>query len=72
MRICYDKLRKQIVDNKMKYCNLIGTAELSEYITRKINKNDSISMDKIMQICQVFYCDVGYVCEVILNESGVN
>lgn len=71
MRICYDKLRKLMIDNKMKRCDLIRATELSEYTATKINK-DEPSMDKIMQICQVFHCDIGDVCEIILDEPDVN
>lgn len=72
MRICYDKLRKLMIDNKMKRCDLIRAAELSEYTATKINKDEPISMDKIMRICQVFHCDIGDVCEIILDEPDVN
>lgn len=68
MRICYDKLRKLMIDNKMKRCDLIRAAEINEYTATNINKDEPISMEKIMQICQVFHCDIGDVCEVILDE----
>lgn len=68
MRICFDKLRKLIIDNKMKRCDLIRAAEINEYTATKINKDEPISMEKIMQIYQVFHYDIGDVCEVILDE----
>lgn len=46
MRICYDKLRKLMIDNKKKRCNLIRTAEINEYTATKINKDEPISMEK--------------------------
>ena len=46
MRICYDKLRKLMIDNKMKRCDLIRAAELSEYTATKINKD--------VDLCQYF------------------
>ena len=38
-------------------------------IITKINKNEPVSLEVLMKICQVFHCDIGDICEVILDED---
>lgn len=68
MRISYNKLQKLMIDNQMKRLDLMRAAELSPYIATKINKNEPISLEALMRICKVFHCDIGDICEVILDE----
>ncbi|MBS5304626.1 MAG: helix-turn-helix domain-containing protein [Firmicutes bacterium] len=37
-------------------------------VTKKLNKNETVSIDMLMRICKVFHCDIGDVCEVILDK----
>ena len=64
MRISYNKLQKLMIDNQMKRQDLMRAAE----IATKLNKNETVSLDVLMRICKVFHCDIGDVCEVILDE----
>jgi putative transcriptional regulator len=43
-------------------------AEITSYAATKINKNEPVSLEVLMRICQVFHCDIGDICEVILDE----
>ena len=43
-------------------------AEITSYAATKINKNEPVSLEVLMKICQVFHCDIGDICEVILDE----
>lgn len=42
--------------------------EISAPVATKLNKNETVSLDVLMRICKVFHCDIGDVCEVILDE----
>lgn len=68
MKINYNKLRKLMIDNQMDRSDLMRAAELSSYMATKINKNEPVSLEALMRICKVFHCDIGDICEVILNE----
>lgn len=47
---------------------LMRAAEITSYVATKINKNELVSLEVLMKICQVFHCDIGDICEVILDE----
>lgn len=68
MRVSYNKLQKLMIDNQMKRNDLIRAAELSPYMATKIYKNEPVSLEVLMRICKVFHCDIGDICEVILDE----
>ena len=68
MKINYNKLRKLMIDNQMDRSDLMRAAELSSYMATKINKNEPVSLEALMRICKVFHCDIGDICEVILDE----
>ena len=61
MRISYNKLQKLMIDNQMKRQDLMRAAEISSSVATKLNKNEKVSL-------QVFHCDIGDICEVILDE----
>lgn len=68
MKLSYNKLRKLMIDNQMKRKDLIRAAEITDYVATRINKNESVSLEALMKICKVFHCDIGDICEVILDE----
>lgn len=68
MRVSYDKLQKLMIDNKMKRPDLIRAAEISSGTATRIYKDETVSMEVLMKICKVFHCDVGDICEFILDD----
>ena len=68
MKICYKKLQKLMIDNQMKRVDLMRAAEFSPYVATKLNKNEPVSLEVLIKICKVFHCDIGDICEVILDE----
>ena len=44
-------------------------AEITSYAVTKINKNEPVSLEVLMRICQVFHCDIRDICEVILDKQ---
>ena len=68
MRISYEKLKILMVKNKMKRQDLIRAAKITPYVATKINKNETVSLEVLMKLCKVFHCDIGDVCEVILDD----
>lgn len=68
MRVSYRKLKILMIDNEMKRADLVRAAELTSYAAKKIYKDEPVSLEALMRICKVFHCDIGDICEVILDE----
>lgn len=68
MKICYNKLQKLMIDNKMKRSDLLRAAEISSNTMTKLNKDEPVSLEVLMKLCKVFHCDIGDICEVILDD----
>ena len=58
-----------MIDNQLKRQDLTRAAEIISYAATKINKNKPVSLEVLLKICQVFHCDIGDICEVILDED---
>ena len=54
-----------MIDHNMNKTQLRTKAGISTNVLAKLSKNESVSMDSLMRICQVFRCDVGDIVEVI-------
>ena len=65
MKISYEKLWKLVIDNKMKRQDLARAAEISANTVTKLGKNEAVSLDVLMRICNVFHCDIGDIMEII-------
>lgn len=52
----------------MKRQDLMCGAKITSYVATKINKNAPVSLEVLMRICKMFHCDIGDICEVILDE----
>ena len=70
MSVSYNNLWKLLVDKNMnktelKKCTGIGSTTLS-----KLSKNQIVSMDVIIKICDVLQCDVGDVMQVSRMKGG--
>ena len=58
-----------MIDNQLKRQDLTRVAEIISYAATKINKNEPVSLEVLLKICQVFHCDIGDICEVIVDED---
>ena len=65
MTISYNKLWKLMIDLNMNKTQLRKEAGLSTNVIARLSKNDSVSMDTLLRICQALHCDVGDIVEVI-------
>lgn len=57
-----------MLNNQMKRKDLIRAAEITDYVATKIYKNEPVSVEALMKVCKVFHCDIGDICEVILDD----
>lgn len=70
MKVCYDKLWLLMSENKMKKSELAKAAKISEYTMKKLNHNEPVSLEVIINLCKVFHCDLGDLVEVIEEEAN--
>lgn len=70
MRVSYNKLWKQLIDRDMKKTDLISCVKTSPNTIAKMSKNENVSMDVIIRICEYLNCDVGDIMEMIPDDGG--
>ena len=69
MSICYDKLWNLMKENKMNKKRLAAAAEISPYMMSKLKNKQPVAMEAMINLCQVFHCDIGDIMEVIEDEQ---
>ena len=65
MRVCYNKLFKLLIDKNLKKSDLEKNAKISRNILSKLTKNETISMDKLIDICVYLNFSVDDIVEII-------
>lgn len=64
MSVSYNKLWKQLIDHKMNKSDLGKAAKMSPNTIAKLGKNETVSLDILVRICEVLNCDIGDIVEV--------
>jgi DNA (cytosine-5)-methyltransferase 1 len=64
MSVSYDKLWKLLIDKKMNRTALKEAAGISFNVLAKMGKNEPISMESLLKICNVLDCDISEVIEI--------
>ena len=64
MPISYNKLWKLLIDKSMMKKDLMAEAKISPSTMAKMGKNEPVSMEVLIRICQVLKCDIGDICEI--------
>ncbi len=72
MKDSYNKLWKLLIDMNLNKTKLREMAQMSPNTMAKLGKNETISMDIILRICEVLKCDVGDIMETIADEEDSN
>ena len=72
MKVSYNKLWKLLIDMYLNKTKLREMAQMSPNTMAKLGKNETISMDIILRICEVLKCDVGDIMETIADEEDSN
>ena len=69
MGVSYNKLFKLLIDKNMKKTELIKLADISSSTLAKLSKNENVSMDVILRLCQVLKCDIGDIVEIVEERN---
>ena len=68
MRISYNKLWKMLIDRKMNKTDLREKTKMGSNTMAKLGRDETISMDVMLRICDVLHCDVGDIMEVLPDD----
>lgn len=70
MKVSYNKLWKMLIDKNMQKKDLQDAVHMSPNTMAKMGRNENISMDVLVRICQELHCDVGDIMEVLPEEKN--
>ena len=70
MEISYNKLWKLLIDNGISKTELKQAVKMSPNTLAKLGKNETVSLDVLIRICEVLHCDIGDIMELIPAQEG--
>lgn len=65
MEISYNKLWKVLIDKNMKKIDLKGLAGISSSSLAKLGKNEPVTLEVLMKICEALDVNIGDIVEFI-------
>lgn len=65
MEVNYNKLWKQMIDKGMKKSELRELTGIGTNTLAKLSKNQAVSMEVLMKLCEKLECDISDVCEFV-------
>ena len=69
MRMSYNKLWKLMIDKGMPHRSDLRTLTgIGTNTLAKLSKNQQVSMDVLLKICNKLDCDISDICEFIKEE----
>jgi len=63
--VSYNKLWKLLIDKRMKRTDLKERSGISSASLAKLGKNENITTDVLVKICNALDCDVSDIMEII-------
>lgn len=64
----YDKLWYVMKTYKMKKSDLSKAADLSQSTMTKLNHDRVVSIEIMLRLCKLFYCDIGELMEACESD----
>ena len=65
LRVSYNRLWKLLIDKDMSRYQLGRAATVANGTLAKMKKNETVSMDTLLKICEVMDCDFTDIIEII-------
>lgn len=69
MAVSYNKLWKLLIDKGMTKTDLRIRTDMSTSTLAKMSKNEVVSMDIMLRICDVLECNMGDIMDVTKTED---
>ncbi len=63
-KVCYNNLFKLLIDKGMKKSEFAKLCKLSAPTISKLNKNEYVSMDVLVRICEGLECQLSDIVEI--------
>ena len=70
--ISYKKLWKLLIDKDMKKKDLQSKADVSWTTITKMSKNEKVSMDMLIKICETLDCNIGDIMDILPNDDEIS
>lgn len=68
-KLCYKKLWKMLIDRDMKKKDLSKLSGVSTTSLAKMKRNENVTTDNLVKICEVLNCDISDIAEIIDEEQ---
>lgn len=68
--VSYKKLWKLLIDKDMKRKDLRDATGISTSSMAKLSKNENLTTDVLLKICDALKCDISDIMEVSLDDEG--
>lgn len=69
MKMSYKKLWKLLIDKNMKKKDLCELSGVSSTSIAKMGRNENVTTDNLVRICEALKCDISDIAEVVKNED---
>lgn len=69
MKACYNKLLKLLIDKGMSKTDLRQNAKISSSTLAKIGKQEMVSTDVLVKICNALQCNISDIVELVKDEN---
>lgn len=67
--VSYKGLWKALIDRNKKKTDLIIEIGISSATLAKLSKNEYVSMETLVKICNWLHCDISDICEITKVEK---
>ncbi|MGI6169743.1 MAG: helix-turn-helix domain-containing protein [Christensenellales bacterium] len=71
MKISYKKLWLMLIEKEISKQTLREQCNIAANTMTRLNKGEKVSLDVLMKICAYLNCNIGDICDVILNEATI-
>lgn len=68
--VSYKKLWKLLIDKDMKKKDLRDVTGISTASMAKLSKNENLTTDVLLRICDALKCDISDIMEVTLDDEN--
>ena len=69
MKMSYKKLWKLLIDKDMKKTDLRNKAGISSSSLAKIGKNENVTTDVLLRICEALECNLNDIAESVPDDD---
>ena len=69
MEVSYNNLWKKLIDKGINKSDLRKLTGIGTNTLAKLSKNQSVSMEVLMKLCEKLECDISDICQFVKEEE---